>query len=423
MKCGRGCKVRDEPALERMGQRMRAITRTREPDRLGRCRNEPIGEKTPINETERFHTLVADQNTDRFDERSQCHTIALTKAPNGAGANEGQRQRIGAHDECKVQVSAPIGPDRNRRRRHRRDKRDSLNRDQCTEHRIGQRTAVHRDSDENKPEDQRSQRHRMTHRGAEMPKSPDMTDQRDRARCGMLNEHRECINRTRRRRGASAQLSVETLKPCRELAWIGEHPCHRGKRTGTENDHRSVHRTVHRVGSENSTDDGRLALSLLQRIGKTERTPPTIGRGPLVVRGRAGDDTTPPRLGLDDEQRMRTGNEAVNLCGDPSASEDPPTGDARLAPQTLGECTSRTQLSPSADRLIDEPARGADTVDQDETNDTRDQSDPIDHKQHQREPRPETRNERIAKTQEIAGTQQGYPAGPEVGIQTNAGSV
>ena len=81
-----------------MGQRIRAIGRAREPDRLGRCRNKPIGEKGPIDETERLDSIVADPNAGQFDERREGHTIALTKAPNGASANERQRRRIRAHD-------------------------------------------------------------------------------------------------------------------------------------------------------------------------------------------------------------------------------------------------------------------------------------------------------------------------------------
>ena len=81
------------------------------------------------------------------------------------------------------------------------------------------------------------------------------------------------------------------------------------------------------------------ALGLLEGIGETKRTPPTIGRRPFGVFGRAGDDTPPPPLRLDDEQRMRDGNDAVGLRRD-------------AQPQRSHPCATR----PRQDHLVDTTA-------------------------------------------------------------------
>ena len=137
MKCGGGCKVGDKPALDRMGQRMRANGRAREPNRLGRYRNESIGEKGPIDETEGLDSIVPAPNDGQFDEPGESHTIGRAKAPNGASANERQRRRIRAHDQSSVQVATPIGSHRDRSLRHRRCRRDILNGLQCIQRSVG----------------------------------------------------------------------------------------------------------------------------------------------------------------------------------------------------------------------------------------------------------------------------------------------
>ena len=88
---------------------MRAIGRAREPDRLGRCGNEPIGESAPIDETEGLDTIVAHERADRFDEHGQGHTLSFMKTPEGTSTNERQRGQVRTHDQRSVQVATPIG--------------------------------------------------------------------------------------------------------------------------------------------------------------------------------------------------------------------------------------------------------------------------------------------------------------------------
>ena len=145
-----------------MGQRMRAIGRAREPDRLGRCGNEPVGESAPIDETEGLDTIVAHERADRFDEHGQGHTLSFMKTPEGTSTNERQRIKSRTHDQRSVQVATPIGPQRHGPHWHRRHPRDSLGRRQCIQRSVGEGTAIHRDADEKEPENEHSQQRRMT---------------------------------------------------------------------------------------------------------------------------------------------------------------------------------------------------------------------------------------------------------------------